>query len=876
MLNSSLSETIGSSLAVGEVITLEIQLVLVPNANMPDLYVTLSVQADNVLQFISASNVFNGSDLSLDEYPTEGTPNFNNMEFYFGEANTTSLSAEERKLILHASLLVLNFTASPIFVVEVFDDGLLGPISDSVSLMLSIVLPSLSLSQVTNATQVESGDRVEFALTLLWSGGPAYGVRILESLPHDMTIVTGSVYCGTSIVQDLSGTGELDLLFEVVATNLTIRYQVDMAPNLRLSNGTVYSAFVSLEYSTAPYGGISFSYSSSPVTMSLLMPIFTLVLTSNVASTPNTTFAVGEEIIYSLNAEIPRGVTRLRIEFNYPTAFSPVSSAVTTFPASGAILNNSLAQGSLGTLNTGLRQYVFNFGDLVVKQRSLVVSQAKFKLLSTGVASLANASVAVNVDWSDTLRESFLSTGFSNMEPSVVVTMSNDSVGAVRGFDQINFRITINSITPSDAYSFNCNDNIGTSSYFIVIPGYSTDDSYLDGYQVKPPGGIFPGLYTFDNYYSVIVDSAFVPVGSTYAHQIVCTYKGAPGATSSAYKSALAQITVQPASFYTFFESSFNWTSGNEVGIGEEVSFYLKATIPAGLINLVITYDLTGTAKIEANSIEVVSMDTDLIDGAISSYLQDFNGIPDDLNDRAVLKFGANMRNSAPDDADILIKVVGTVVDTDSNKAGLRIVSSAQTDYTYGSETYQQNLFIVEPNLTATLVGNRVLIEAGHSVFFTVTLQHSPSSSASAFDIVVSCNLTSFLVSAGNVSSNVGTITSGSAAGDSTVEVVADNLAVNTSLTVTFSAEVTSAILNPSNFTTACSVQYDNVQGQIGAYEGRKRSLVTPSWYLSTPMPVISQSFATSSNETTDPAVEIGELVIFTVSVLIPVNVFFT
>ena len=121
----------------------------------------------------------------------------------------------------------------------------------------------------------------------------------------------------------------------------------------------------------------------------------------------------------------------------------------------------------------------------------------------------------------------------------------------------------------------------------------------------------------------------------------------------------------------------------------------------------------------------------------------------------------------------------------------------------------QVNVTIQEPELNITKTASDTTPHLGDTITYTITVTHKSTSTANAYDLVLTDNLNSDLtLVAGSVTSTNGTVTTGNTAGDTSIEVDISTLSLGQTATITYQAVVTndiadygSVIQNTANLT---------------------------------------------------------------------------
>ncbi|MCH5374964.1 MAG: isopeptide-forming domain-containing fimbrial protein, partial [Planctomycetes bacterium] len=184
-------------------------------------------------------------------------------------------------------------------------------------------------------------------------------------------------------------------------------------------------------------------------------------------------------------------------------------------------------------------------------------------------------------------------------------------------------------------------------------------------------------------------------------------------------------------------------TGITDLAIGEIVTYNLLITVPEGTTPLVLTDQLPTGA---AGEMQIVSSQVLTIGGNITGSLLN-PGDAGTTTSPSSVEFDFGTVVNAPDNAEtpadlITVQVVAQVLNRPVNVAGKDLVNEATLDYQLDTRTATAVAEVVEPDLEITkeVVGDDSL-DANQTVTYQVTLRHTNTSTAIAFNIDVTDTL---------------------------------------------------------------------------------------------------------------------------------------
>jgi len=186
-----------------------------------------------------------------------------------------------------------------------------------------------------------------------------------------------------------------------------------------------------------------------------------------------------------------------------------------------------------------------------------------------------------------------------------------------------------------------------------------------------------------------------------------------------------------------------------EFTIGDTITYRLTVTLPEAVTEALIITDLVQADAGGVLEILSATMDSSSPDlGALAPVIVISDAqLGDGINDTATLTFGdvinLNTDNGAAETIEILVEA--RVANVGANQAGDTLSNTGRLTYTDGDDgetsenTPPVDITVVEPQLEVvkditTPTGN---LDAGDLVTYTVTVQHTGASSATAYEVII-------------------------------------------------------------------------------------------------------------------------------------------
>ncbi len=299
-----------------------------------------------------------------------------------------------------------------------------------------------------------------------------------------------------------------------------------------------------------------------------------------------------------------------------------------------------------------------------------------------------------------------------------------------------------------------------------------------------------------------------------------------------------ARVTVaQPVVDKVVTTTNQVHTSGNNVAIGEIVTYTVTVTVPEGQstsTQLVDTLD-AGLAFVDLVSITPSS-------GALASSAGSFATIASAATFGAVgagaanagrlmtVDFGTLTNSDTDNSTDETLTLVyrAVVLNTPANTRAQQRNNSAAWNWTGGSVVdAAPNVTIVEPTLDITKTMSPASADAGDTVTITLTLQHAVSSNANAFEVTLSDVLPSGLsYVGGSLAHTAGAAPStGPAESGGTITAAWTNFPLGTTSTLTLQATLLTSVIPGSTITNTADADWTGLPGDVTATQSIHNTL---------------------------------------------------
>ena len=512
----------------------------------------------------------------------------------------------------------------------------------------------------------------------------------------------------------------------------------------------------------------------------------------------------------------------------------------------------------------------------------------------------------------------------------LAATPINSNVSSLDAGDVVTFAIVLENIGsgPEGAFDVTVRDTLpagfsvpGTGLNLSITDGTGAALAFTDlggglfganGLRLNDPAASQGALATYGATsgtnvavitYDLVLDAA-VAVNQTLTNTATLANfagtEGGPDFTTVDRTDTAAVVTRAPSMTKTIVTTNQAHTAGNNVAIGELVSYRVTLLVPEGTTPSAVLTDVLDAG------LALVSLDGITASPALTASAGTFAGVlaaPSiaaepvgnaaavNQGRRIVLTFGTltNTDTNNATDETITLDYTVAVLNAAGNNRGSTRNNAVSLAFTGGTATASApNVTIVEPTLQVVKSAVPTGGDAGDPVTFTVTLSHTGASNTTAFNVALTDVLPSgltfvsaaqtgglaatTLTTAGSLAATWDTFALGSTATFQIAATIDTGLGSGTVLTNTAPVTYTSLPLDvtatQSTFNTLAVERTGNPANPGGAendYSTQGSATVTVS-----SANVTKALVSTNQAHTTDPDVAVGEILTYTVTVTVP------
>jgi len=610
---------------------------------------------------------------------------------------------------------------------------------------INVTEPDLRITKVANETVVEAGDYVNYTITgnhTSNSTSDAYDVWINDTIPAGLTYVSNYSAPQADIFNQTSQNVSWFYYYISTTTGVTINYTVrvndDVVVNQHLNN-SINLTWTSMNEtmgneSYERYGNWTALDDYNRTDQAPLQVNNTVSITK----TPDyqRDYTIGESVNYTIfvdlpnatlynvtvNDTLPAGLIYNSSSFNMSANNDSFSESVSS-PNDGTV--PVYVNWSLGTVNNSDNTDItitFNaiVADVMANQNGTVIS-------ANNVSFCYKDANGIQHNISDESGD------ITVVEPDLQIAKRyNDTDGIIEAGDYVNYTITANhtSSSTADAYDVWINDTVPE----MTIVSYESNPQANQTIQSGNSTSWFyykiaQGTTVLLNYTVIVNDT--VVAGQSLTNNATLTWTSTNGANSyERYGNWTALDDYNGTDNVTL---SVNATSSirktpdyhRNATIGEELNFTIFIDLPKAYVyNLTVNDTLSDGLIYNESSLNISGND--------SAVINDYN--------HPYINWTLGTVNNS-DDEDVWLNFTAIVNDTVLNQDGVNLsnnVTMHWQDYNGLSHTGSDksaNTTIIEPDLTLNKSANASVIEAGDYVNYTITVNHTSSSTADAYDV---------------------------------------------------------------------------------------------------------------------------------------------
>ncbi len=415
----------------------------------------------------------------------------------------------------------------------------------------------------------------------------------------------------------------------------------------------------------------------------------------------------------------------------------------------------------------------------------------------------------------------------------------------------------------------------------------------------SPTAGTNLAIITFD----LVLDAA-VAVNQTLTNTATLANfagtEGGPDFTTVDRTDTAAVATRAPSMTKTIITTNQAHTTGNNVAIGELVSYRVTLRVPEGTTPAAVLTDVLDAG------LALVSLDAITASPALTASAGTFAGVlaaptitaepvgsavAANQGRRIVLTFGelTNTDTDNATDETITLDYTVAVLNANGNNRGSLRNNAVSLAFTGGTATASApNVTLLEPTLQVVKTAVPTGGDAGDAVTFTVTLSHTGTSNTTAFNVALTDVLPSGLtfVSA----SQTGGLAATTLSTAGSLAATWDTFALGSTATFQIAATIDTGLGSGTVLTNTAPVTYTSLPGDVTTTQSTFNTLAVERTgnpanpggaendYSAQGVATVTVSSAnvtkalvsTNQAHTTDPEVAVGEILTYTVTVSVP------
>jgi len=719
--------------------------------------------------------------------------------FKFGSLINNDNDADGEFVVVEFNALVLNIGANTAGTTRgnqarVLINGLQNG-SDSSVVNVTIAEPDLTISKAQTSVS-DGGDTVTYTLTITAASGgtnraTAFDLTVSDALDSYLTPNTTSVTINSTQAAACTGNGggttpfstdsswsgntltvtatcldpgsSITVTFSAtVNANVPAGYTIPNIANLTYtslpgSDGTIPNPTGSTTPGTSGSGtGERQTNRSATVNQTLAVPQI-----SKESPAP-TAYPIGATVTYPIRITLPEGVTRnLRVTDAVPNGMLYVSFSVDTTGFNGTVTGTPTVTGGVSDGD----DVVFNFGDVTTNADNVTTNNAftlniTLRVLDVSgnqIGSVLTNSASLTYTPGTGSSDVSISGGSQNItvqEPRIATAKSVTPASGVQAGSTVTYTVRFTNTGTSTAYEVTAQDVLaqgvaynndaactlidGSTSQGIGVSvsisgGTLTFDGDPSGSWDIPAGGYIECTYTAtaqsslhldgDHTNTIDADWSSLP-GSDPNERVYDDSVNRPGVdgtqdtTSATFTSPAATIA-----------KSDNNTSG--AVIGQVIDYTLTLTSPSGTLRNAIIRD-----ALPAGLIYVVGSQS--VGSGISPAPTFTVSSPNDGSAAVTLEW--NFDDAVISNSPVTITFQAQVANVAANQNGSERTNTVTLLYTTAegtpvSRTASDSLTILEPELEILKTVSDSAPPLGGTVTYTLTVRHTSTSAAAAFDL---------------------------------------------------------------------------------------------------------------------------------------------
>ncbi len=280
-----------------------------------------------------------------------------------------------------------------------------------------------------------------------------------------------------------------------------------------------------------------------------------------------------------------------------------------------------------------------------------------------------------------------------------------------------------------------------------------------------------------------------------------------------------ATATIRPIAVdKSIVSTNQAFTAGNNVAIGEIVTYQSVITIPEGVSPAVVFTDLPDAGLSIANILSVTPSSGSL-NASAGSFASIFAGASIAANGTAATLTFGDIANSNTDDTTaetITIQYTAVVLNNAGNNRGTQNNNQARVAWTGNLRTDSSpNTTVVEPTLSVVKDVTPSSGQAGQVFTITLDVAHTGASNAGAFNVALSDVLPAGFVYVGPAASPSGLAPTTLGESSGTITATWDSFPLGSTSRIVFTAQTTIDVIPGTTITNAANAVWSSLPGNV-------------------------------------------------------------
>ncbi|MEL6466195.1 MAG: isopeptide-forming domain-containing fimbrial protein [Pseudomonadota bacterium] len=326
-------------------------------------------------------------------------------------------------------------------------------------------------------------------------------------------------------------------------------------------------------------------------------------------------------------------------------------------------------------------------------------------------------------------------------------------------------------------------------------------------------------------------------------------------------------------------DREFGVQGNSEVLVGEEFTFEVEIDLQEATYENAVLSDTVRSGgafgDFEILSAEITGWDTSVLTssngitlGSAGAVAADGNSVSFDLGTLV------NLGNNDVSDDVITFEVTARSLGSQDEGAGDRLANTGRFQADGVSSAASNGVNLIEPQLTIDKSASPNIVQAGETVSYQIVVDNPIASrDAPAFDLELTDLLDpNVVLVAGSVNVVGGTgvsIVNGNGTGDTDIEITADELGVNDTLTITYEATVLASVESGIIIDNTANVTFDSLPTDDA--DDERDFSISDDAEVATAAASIDKSITDTSNADTDGGdLSIGETVTYDITIVLP------